>query len=161
MAELQSILVGIAIWLISAQIILCSPRAIKERATCNADNVLRAFRASSNLADSLTFCSKYLSLPPVTTATTTVSILLGRCVSFLILPVYEHGHGRLLRRHICDSTSTVSLQHTADGLRLPRTTNILQHSCSLSIDCTRRPSSVPIQLQSQGKSARAHGVCSP
>lgn len=62
--------------LLGIQRSFCSPAAIEERATCDADNVLRTFRASSNLPDALTFCSKYISLPPVTTLTAIVSALL-------------------------------------------------------------------------------------
>lgn len=75
MAVSQTILSAIALFLFNVHLVRCSPRALEERATCNADNVLRTFRASTNLADSLTFCSRYLSLPPVTTSTTIVGVL--------------------------------------------------------------------------------------
>ena len=75
MGLFQKLLAGATLCLINAQLVLCSPnpKAIEERATCNADNVLRAFRASQNFVAAVSFCSQYISLPPVTTTTVQVS----------------------------------------------------------------------------------------
>lgn len=46
---------------------------VEERGTCNADNLLRLLRTPTNLAESLPFCSNYLSLPVSTIIVDTAS----------------------------------------------------------------------------------------
>lgn len=71
----------LAALLVALPITECSPilNVLEERGSCNADNLLRLLRTTTNLPEALPFCSSYLALPASTlvvgTATPTGTLL--------------------------------------------------------------------------------------
>ncbi|KAI9715155.1 MAG: hypothetical protein M1812_006134 [Candelaria pacifica] len=68
---------------------------LEKRASCNADNLLRALKASTRTADSYPFCSSYISIPATTTTLVYTSTSTFTDQGFTVVTIQPAGYCNL------------------------------------------------------------------